>query len=423
MVAHRRSIAACVAGFLMLVPDTSASSSPPGGQHDQPTVLVIDAQTGERVWRSGTGYESRAISVEYGLGDLIYGELYPCPVYNRPPVYDGASFLAIDLANGDERWRVDVPGFDGERSRAFGSGYANTFGVGNAAVVIEDLRANLQGLHPRTGKLLWEQPLGSAFPTGGDRHLVVVETPPVDDRPITGGLDPSRPLGGQLDARDRQSGELRWTWQPPSGWRLRQVAVSEKVIVVGTFNPSVGEALRGVDVRTGEQLWEQALPSGTLFTARVNVFGPAVVLEDGTGTVRGYDISTGRHLWDSTGTVMGSARTAARRPLLVRASEHGALMRLDPSDGSQLWRLPRSSKVGPFAFGAGLILLSARQDAGQDAYESSPLKRNDIMAIDVRTGETRWKKTVPTVSAPVYGQSAVIGNGRVVLSGGCDLNR
>jgi outer membrane protein assembly factor BamB len=418
MMALRRTLVVCVAVLVVpAVPPSVAARSSIETEGDRPTILALDAGSGERKWSAGLGYDTKVLSLEYTLNGTLYGEAYRCAHYNRPVFYNTGAFVAIDLSNRAERWEVEVPDRDGGWSRAFGAGYVSVFGLGRKAIVIGGRDATLQGLSPETGEVLWEQPLGSAYPAGGNRRLVIAETPPHDESP--GGLDFSVPVGGQLDARDRLTGELLWTWQPPLDWGVTRTVVSDDAVVAATFKPQVADALRGINVRTGEELWESELPSGALFLAEFDLFDSVLVNEE-AGNIVGYEAKTGTRLWDFAGTVVRS-QSGTAPPLLLVRSPSGNLVRLDPVNGSPLWRVPESSGVGPIAIGEHLIALSARTDSGRGVYETSPLGRREVEAIDAESGKTLWKRRVPREVAPGFGQSAIVSDDEVIMSGGCNV--
>lgn len=199
--------------------------------------------------------------------------------------------------------------------------------------------------------------------------------------------------GGLFTKLDPATGDQ--LWQIPLDWIDRDLGLSGHGDDVWILRSSaIGEGqhwpptVRRIDIESGDVLWTAGGYKGTDWhPSRPIVFDDAVVLsgltdmfadEDGPligGFVRAFDVDTGDTLWTTDleiaapAFIVGAVEVLdfeSGRALLVRTSDREVL-RLDPIDGSILWRfdsVPVTQLDGTDFDATGTLAIDARTPIG-----------------------------------------------------------
>ena len=221
---------------------------------------------------------------------------------------------------GEPRWSIDM-------GPVFALGASSTPGVTDAdgALLLHE-RGQLARLDPRDGELLWHVDLGTRWVDriGHTEDRVVVTT---RDR-LRGR---SRPLPTTLVGLDADRGTIRWerrilevlvapeptpsATSPAIGGEAvaepdgRRLTAPAGVLAVALDPSTIG----GIDVVTGDTVWQRAAVGG-------EVAGDRVVLRGGNGRTLLLDGATGASLTDLGDTIAG---LTAVGPLVVASSTDG----------------------------------------------------------------------------------------------------
>lgn len=296
----------------------------------------------------------------------------------------GQHIYAINLANGQQRWR-----FPAERDNKV-SFYAAPTLTEDGQLLAGGYDFQLYSLNPDTGQVNWvfdqahDRFVGSVlardgriFAPNADQRLYALSSSgqplweyatgrPLWATPIVNGGNVIQPsMDHHLYAIDPETGELVWNSDDLGGAIVGQPALGdgEDVLYVGTF---AGEML-AVQVETGAILWR--FPTEGWVWA-----GPALV--DGTlyfgdldGMLYAVDAANGNELWRVEAD--GNAETSiSDQPLVLDgtvyfSTEGGILYAVDAATGNTRWRKELGGKLyaGPQAAGELVLLPSFETDA------------------------------------------------------------
>lgn len=241
-------------------------------------------------------------------------------------------------------------------------------------------------------------------------------------------LDPARDElfvaidDGRLHALRASTGELLWTTEIGGAVGRPPVATDDAIYVM-----TDADVLAAFDRTTGEALWRfrREAPEGFYITEHAGILlvGQRIITGFTDGAVLCLDARDGSVLWtrdtiaelpatdDDDGLRFTDVDTT---PLIAAdgvyiASFAGGLYRLDPRNGTVLWRRGELTGVTGIVEAPGGLLILSSGDLG-------------VVGIDARSGDTQWTAPVergaPT-PAVVMGDVIVVGEsegGLVALS-------
>lgn len=195
-----------------------------------------------------------------------------------------------------------------------------------------------------------------------------------------------------------------WTFRAPQG------ALSGAVIV-GSVAITVGErAVYGVDIGTGEQVWQLIRNGGPLSMPAVGTVGAEQVLvfldesESLGASMVAVDLSSMRERWrvpleatSRSGVTLDGANAYA-------ADVDGTVYAVSLDAGTLLWTAETIGRVeGPMAAADGNVYVVARDPDQQ---------RVQVVALDPQTGDPRWdfspRVGATTASVPAAGGGLVV---------------
>jgi outer membrane protein assembly factor BamB len=190
-------------------------------------IYALDRETGEERWRFADAEDFAG----YGKAVVGEGRVYATGLY----VY------ALDAKTGNLIWRVDLGEQPFSPLYADGTIYLSTRGIFGGALGAGHAIA----LDAATGEVLWKHPIPDA------------PSPETWKGGATGPgvITPETFIVAASNARvygiDRNTGNTRWTYTSSNPF-VAGVALIDGVAVVG----NLGGKVEGLDVRTGERLWQ-----------------------------------------------------------------------------------------------------------------------------------------------------------------------
>ena len=274
-------------------------------------VAALDAESGRRQWVVDTELPLAA-GPSFGSGLLVAGTT------------DG-DLVAFDASNGEQRWKVQV-----------GSEVLAPPAVNRNVVVYRTVDGRLRGADPASGATLWsvEQSMPALTLRGNTAPYVVGQV-------VVCGFD-----NGRVGAYQLNNGDPIWelTIAAPTGRNEleRLVDISAGIQVVGNDVYTAGYQGRavGLDLRTGEVLWQQQLSSFAGLGADIN----SVYVTTDVDAVVALDRQGGRTLWRQEALRLRDLTAPARhREAVVVGDYEGYLHWLSPDDGRFLGRARAAS--------------------------------------------------------------------------------
>lgn len=262
-------------------------------------------------------------------------------------VNSGVGLSAYDLESGKVIWRV--PDADGD-SRA-------NLRVERGRVYVAGERGTMRAYQSSTGSLAWEH---AYFPGTGRGSCPT--TPAVSDGVVYygGGEDDQRRQGVFLWALDAASGKELWRFAAKPDPNLRRgVCVSAPAVSDGVVAVTSGHVIFGVDAKTGEERWRQAVVREMGGARRLQVLSPPLVA-DGRAYAMAEDALIGWRLRDG------------RQEFEFRG------------------RFPTASRIRNIVAAGGLLYFTAN-------FEQPPSKVNQqsfLYALDPVAAQVTWKHRV-----------------------------
>ena len=275
------------------------------------------------------------------IGRADEGAFTPAVVGTGVFVASGNGSVArLDLATGNERWRVRPV-----RSASAG------VGANGQMIAIGTAEGEIVALDPETGKTLWQARASSE-----------IQGPPL----VLDEMVVARSGDARLFAFDARDGKRRWVFQrtaPALVVRTSATPVGNNALVYAGF---AGGKLAAVTGGNGGLRWEATVsnPKGATELERVSDVVGAPWLTDREicavsfqGRAACFDTNTGTSLWtkdlSSRSGLGGDAR------LLFVSDDKGGVVALDRSTGATLWR--QDQLVGrvlsaPLSLGATIVV-------------------------------------------------------------------
>src|SRR5881394_2720742 len=208
---------------------------------------------GKELWRRELGKQQHEWG--YGSSPVLHGGL--CFVYHGPG--PGAQLLALDSKTGKTVWKFEEPPVKtAQRSDGFKGkepGYVGTWSTpsiiksGQREELIMSFPNHLVAFDPKTGKQLWTcdglNPLIYASPIYGEGLVVSM-----------GGF-----FGSTISVKPGGSGDVTGTARVWREERAKKNRCGSGVIAGGRiFLVNMEGFIECVDLKTGNQLWEERLP-------------------------------------------------------------------------------------------------------------------------------------------------------------------
>jgi outer membrane protein assembly factor BamB len=334
---------------------------------DAPSVVALNAADGSFCWNAVTDWNLYSLAV---VGDVVVLFGNACAVDQG-----GQSVLmALDVATGEERWRLDLPADTSLPSALSADVHSLTIGDN---VVVTPFAAGTAGVELSSGEVLWRAE--GVAPLAGAQDSVVG---------VAGGAG-SR----TMVVLDRLTGDQRWTIEL-EGEFFGGVAADATTVMV-----TVGDTTVAYDARTGERRWEAAFVQAS-DTYAVRIVDGVATGVTGTGPapndIRAFDVATGQSLWTKP-AFPAQAPEPTDGNIYVTTTEDGAFAALDPKSGALRWKLAGPLNGG-VAAGPGLLFVPGT-DGGQ--------------AIDPGTGDARWTIAASDPDVAILGtaDSSVAGIG------------
>ncbi len=316
-----------------------------------------------------------------GEGSSRYTQVLAQPIVVDGRVYamDGGSQVsALDAANGNQIWRVDVRPSD-SRGNSFGGGVA--FWKGR--LYVSSGYARVLALDPKSGKVIWKAGVGAPVrsgPTVADGRVYVVT---VENELVALATDDGRRLWSHNGIPETAT--LIGSASP---------AVAGEVVVVGY---SSGE-IYALTVENGRPLWSDNLASARAVdavSALADIRGRPVIDRDRvfgishSGQMAAIDLRSGERVWQQD---IGSSHGPwVAGDYVYVLSNDNELICLTRNDGKVRWlrQLPsyedEKKKEGPIAWtgpvlgGDRLIVLSSDGWAlSVSPYTGEPLGREEM---------------------------------------------
>jgi outer membrane protein assembly factor BamB len=326
-------------------------------------LVVLDIADGTEVGRYPIGGEQ-------GSSPVIEGGVTFVVTAGSGP---SGGLAAVSIQDGRQLWRYASQRLTGSDAPVV-TGDVVLLGLWGGTVV---------ALDPSDGRELWRLETGGESPPGltlADGSLLVTS-------------QGSSVQAGSVRALDPGTGRELWNVETAHPTPARAAADASHVYVV-QWRDTVGTLL-SLATSTGATRWEADIAGGVL--GAPVVAGDAVLVGhtgayDGPGGVAAFDVSTGARLWETQagGDVYTTGAAADGVAVFTDVSITGAdthAFGLDLTSGRELWRVPLPVEAStPTMLPDSGVALSAG---------------HSIVALDAKTGETRWVRQVADRSGMV----------------------
>ena len=336
MLRLRRPVFLALALFAapMLVVAQEATPTPTCPSGEFPSAGALRITDGTVLWSACSPNEAYR-SVDGASNDIVL-------IQEGGPSGDNRHTIALDAADGSERWRRPIA------NTPMPSGPVDGQGIVVLATVDRDTPA-LVGVNALTGEELWR--VGSSDVPLAHSATVAV---------VWDGDTTSNFGEGQFRGIDRTTGEEVWvsdiSLSDQSGVMVGRspAAVLGDVIVVPT-----GTTVTAIDMRTGARLWQAPqlthlhADDGVIVGIR-GVGGPPTLAR-----VTAIDAASGDQLWTAPGQESyGGLLAVGDGVVAVLDSNRSGVVAYEVSSGNERWRATRTMSVEPQLInGTSLVLL------------------------------------------------------------------
>lgn len=354
-----------------------------------PLPKVENQFTPNKVW--GT-------SVGDGIGDY-YSHLRPA--YQDSTVYAAdrrGTVKAMDLADGKEKWKVDLSERTGFFSSNLPALLSGGLTVSGSNVYVGSEKAVVYALNTEDGKVAWQTKVaGEAI-----------------SRPVVAeGLVLIHTSNGQLQALNESDGAIKWTVNldiPSLSLRGESApATAFGAAVVGGDNGRVSAVL----MQQGQLIWQQRIsqPSGATEIDRLNDVDTTPVIIDNVVYALGYngnmtalDLRSGQIMWKrDMGSVNDFIVDAGR---IYVVDQDDRVVAMNTEGGVNLWRqsdLLHRNLTAPVLYNGYLVVgdaegylhwinttdgrFVAQQKVDSSGFLSAPIVASDKLLIQARGGK------------------------------------
>jgi outer membrane protein assembly factor BamB len=275
---------------------------------------------------------------------FVGGESYASPVVGHGTVYvatKAGSLVALQLANGNERWRVHVGDYVARTTPALSE---NTLFVAAGYALL--------AIDAETGQERWSVPLrfaGSCSPVIDGRRVFVATQE------------------GHLSAFSTETGEELWHYRNDN-LLFGSPAVADGVVVIAD---EAGVAT-AIDAQSGRELWQRTV-GGEAFTTPAIAQGVAYVATNGP-SLTAFDLKSGTQLWRRE--IGGESSPAAADGVVFLGGDDQSVRAIDAATGETRWSSP-----------LGYAIRSSVTFADDGVYIGSG---PTVTAIDRDDGTTLW---------------------------------
>lgn len=317
----------------------------------------------------------------------------------RGPNRDGKSFETGLL----QSWPAGGPPLEWTASGA-GIGFSSMSTSGNRLFTMGARGSTeyVMAFDRATGKKLWETPNGARY--DNDRGSGPRGTPTV-----SGGRLYALGASGDLTCLDPATGKKLWSvnvlrtfgGQNPRWGLSESPLVVNGMVLVNAGGP--GASIVAFDAKTGKVVWKSGSDPAAYSSAVLQKVGgiEQAVFFTATGA-RGVDVRTGRELWQYTqvaNRVANIATPVVSGPHVFVSSDYGtgaALLRMEPANGgitarevyfTREMRNHHSSSVlvGDYLYGfSSAILTAMRLSDGQVAWRDRSVGKGSVIYADNR---------------------------------------
>ena len=297
---------------------------------------------------------------------FVGGESYASPVVAADMVYiatKAGSLIALQLADGSERWRTHVGDYVARTTPAL-SGNTLFVAAGYSLVAVD----------AQTGRERWSVPLrfaGSCSPVV-DGNLVYVAT-----------------QEGHVSAFDIETGKEVWHYRNDN-LLFGSPAIAEGVVVIADEAGKV----TAIDAATGRELWQKPT-AGEAYTTPAIERGVAYVATN-EPSITAFNLKSGSQLWRRD--IGGESSPAVGEGVVFLGSDDQSVSALDAATGAIRW----STALG-YAIKSSVTFADDAVFVG-----SGPM----LTAIDRNDGTTLWTHVT---GGPVSADLAVVRD-RVIAS-------
>lgn len=303
-------------------------------------VVAIDAATGRLRWRTDTGITNR----DHFFGLTTAGNA--ARISGDAVVAGDWDVVGFDRRSGVRRWVFEAA-FGDAPGLYLGDATTDTIFTGSAM-------GRVYAIDTTSGRLRWTRAV--VEPTGTQSS--VYEPVLVGDRLVVGYTTHGVPAVGGVVMLDADTGRIRWrTPFPAAKVPLAPSARGGGPVLAGDvlIASSADGVIHALDVETGALLWllppvtgpfPMIAPSNTIDYRALTVSGQTLIAGSSTGIVTAYDLETRRTLWTSNGNYWGSTSfsIAADDRLAYVPYFGGTLIALDMRTGEERWRFGGSEQ-------------------------------------------------------------------------------
>lgn len=331
------------------------------------SISALRQSDGTAVWQRFLGRDIGPWGQPLAVGSMI--------VTTRGP-----KMVALDAATGVTRWELDIG--EGARLTAYGK------------TVLANGEGGLVSIDAMTGDVQWTVDTGWSGIAGPIN---------VTDSGIALTVHPEDGLLGI----DPDTGDPLWTYRSPDGSTLSpEVNLSDEIIVVTDWSDddSGGAHVTAVDTANGSQLWRQPM---TEQTERL-VIGGDVLIEASDRLVIALNMSRGEELWRVDGSWISTVSMPGEGLVMIQdrrsyGSNQSTMRLLDAATGEVGWGTELDALLTSEATNieGNLILGLAKDDQPVGGDENDSVDKGAVVALDRTDGSVLWRTEIrDAVTAP-----------------------
>ncbi len=224
----------------------------------------------------------------------------------------------------------------------------------------------------------------------------------VDDTVYIGALD------GILYAIDTQTGKSTWKYEATDSIKSAP-SIKEGVIYFGDG----GGIFHAVDIATRKKRWQYTTEGEIISSA--NFFGDRVLFGSYDGFLYCLNIKNGELAWkyETEGYVHGTPAIYENFVIVTGCDSY--LRVINITDGTQKQEVNLGAYVGA---SPAILRTNAESQNRPKSYAYCGTYGNEILGVDLTSGEIAWRYQHPVRQLPFFASAAVTNN--IVLIGGRD---